>query len=210
RKLRGFRLWSRINSWYSASWADMGRRLVRSASEVAVERHPLQYFAHRVDLDGLECVGGERVGEQPPRVLGAHAAALHVEERLLVDLPHRRAVRALHVVGEDLELRLRVDVGGLGEQQRLARLLAVRLLRDRVHVHLAVEHAMRAPVEDALVQLAAEAIRLRVNYKRLVIAVLLAIQEIQAVERDAAARSVEARVDVRAGERAAGGEGERD
>ena len=46
------------------------------------------------------------------------AARVQVEDRVLVELADRRAVRALHVVGEDLELRLGVDLRVVGQQQR--------------------------------------------------------------------------------------------
>src|SRR6476646_7561766 len=148
RKFRGFRLCSRINSWYSASLDTVGA----PASDEPLERGALESFTHGVHLERLEHVGGERVREEAPRQLIGDAARLQVEERGLVDLPDRRAVRALHVVGEDLELRLGVDVRRVGKQQRLVRLLAVRLLRDRPDVDLPVEHAVRPPVENALVQ----------------------------------------------------------
>ena len=51
-------------------------------------------------------------------------------------------MRALHVVRKDLELRLGVDPRILREQQRVVGLLAVRLLRDRMDVDLAVEDAV--------------------------------------------------------------------
>ena len=40
--------------------------------------------------------------------------ARRIEQRVLVELADGRAVRALHVVGEDLELRLRVDLRVVG------------------------------------------------------------------------------------------------
>ena len=72
------------------------------------------------------------------------AAGAQVEHRVVVELPDRRAVRALHVVGEDLELRLGVDLRVVGEQQRAVGLLGVGLLRVRPDDDLAVEHRARA------------------------------------------------------------------
>ena len=60
-----------------------------------------------------------------------HAARGQVEERGLVDRAAGRAVRALHVVGVDLELGLGEELAVLVEQQRLADLVAVGLLRRR-------------------------------------------------------------------------------
>ena len=73
----------------------------------------------------------------------ADAARAQVEHRVLVELADRRAVRALHVVGEDLELRLRVDLRVVGQQQRLVRLLRVGLLRVLADDDLAVEDRAR-------------------------------------------------------------------
>ena len=79
-----------------------------------------------------------------------------------------------------------------------------------MHVDLAVEHAVRPSVEHALVQLAAEAVRLRVDDLRLVIGVLVVLDHVQAVQRRAGAFAVERRVDVGARQRRAGRERERD
>src|SRR6185437_11028772 len=69
---------------------------------------------------------------------------------------------------------------------------------------------MRAAVEHSLVQLARKTIRLGVNDLRLVVAVLLAVEHVEAVERRAAAGAGERGVDVRPRERAAGAEREGD
>ena len=60
---------------------------------------------------------------------GRDAARLHVEQRARVEFADRRAVRALHVVGEDLQLGLQIHRRGALEQQPAQRLLAVGLLR---------------------------------------------------------------------------------
>ena len=83
----------------------------------------------------------------------------------------------------------------------MIRLLAVRLLRDGVHVHLAVEHPVRAAVEDALVQLAARAPGREMLDERLVVGVLRAVHHVQAVEPRFCAFARELRVDVRAAQR---------
>jgi hypothetical protein len=84
------------------------------------------------------------VDQHVARLGRRQAARPQVEQRVLVELPDRRPVRALHVVGEDLELRLGVDRRVVGEQQRLVRLLRVGLLRVLPDDDLAVEHAARA------------------------------------------------------------------
>ena len=104
-----------------------------------------------------------------PRLAPLQAARPQVEQRLVVELADRGAVRALDVVGEDLELRLGVDLRVVREQQRPVGLLGVGLLRVGPDDDLAVEDAARAIVQDALVDLAAAAVRLRVVDRRVVV-----------------------------------------
>ena len=113
----------------------------------------------------------------------ADAARLHVEHRVFVELADRRAVRALHVVRENLELRLRVDLRVVREQQRLVRLLRVRLLRVLTDDDLAVEDRAGLAGQDALVELVARAVRHRVVDRRVRVDERVAAGHIQAVER---------------------------
>ena len=62
---------------------------------------------------------------------------------------------ALHVVGEDFQLRLVVGLGLLGQQQRPRHHLGVGLLRVLAHDDLALEHAAAFVVEHRAEQLAA-------------------------------------------------------
>ena len=126
----------------------------------------------------------------------ADAARAQVEQLLLGELAHRRAVRALHVVGEDLELRLGVDRRIVREQQHLVGLLRVGLLRVEPHEDLAVEHALAAIVEDALVELVALAVRLGVIDGRVVVHQPIAVDQVEPVHRAVDAFAVEHRVDV--------------
>ena len=71
------------------------------------------------------------------------AARGQVEERVLVHRARGRAVAAHHVVGVDLELGLGEELARLVEQQPLADLVAVGLLRPGLHQDLALEHADR-------------------------------------------------------------------
>src|SRR5690242_1801745 len=113
--------------WYSSWRSDT--RVALPLVDVAPQRRRLEPLAHLGLLDRLQHVGGERVRQELARRSRRDAAALEVEQRRLVEPADRRAVRALHVVGEDLELRLRVDLRLLGEEQGVVRLLPVRLLR---------------------------------------------------------------------------------
>src|SRR5688500_4353962 len=82
-----------------------------------LQRQPLQPFPDGVDLDRLDHVCRERVGQELPSELGTHPTALHVKQRHLIESPYRRAVRALDVVGKDLELRLDIDLRLLGQKE---------------------------------------------------------------------------------------------
>src|SRR5688500_1758746 len=99
-------------SWYSASTSDTGapsgghRRLRLGSGAEAPERQCLEAVAHRCQLELLEDIGGEGIREQLACGAAVDAATQHVELRRLVDPAHGGAVRALHVVGEDLQLRL--------------------------------------------------------------------------------------------------------
>ena len=93
---------------------------------------------------------------------------------------------ALDVVGEDLQRRLRVDQRLLREEQVLVRLHGVGLLRVRPHDDLAVEDPARLSVQDALVELAARAVRLGVVDHGVVVEVLRAGPEEEAVQRASA------------------------
>ena len=124
------------------------------------------------------------------------AARLQIEQRLFVELADRRAVGALHVVGEDLELRVRVDLRVVGQQQRAVGLLRVGLLRVVPDDDPAVEHRLRLAGEDALVELVAGAVRHRVIDRGVVVDQLLAVGEIHAVHRAVGAFALQRNADV--------------
>jgi hypothetical protein len=64
-------------------------------------------------------------------------------------------VRAGHVVGVDLQLRLGLELAVVVQQQRLADLVAVGLLRVGLHQDLALEHARSAVPQHLLEDLPA-------------------------------------------------------
>src|SRR5688572_24725375 len=63
-----------------------------------------------VDPDSVEHVTRERVDQHVTRLLPVEAPRPQIKDRVLIELSYCRAVRALHVVCEDLELRLRIDL----------------------------------------------------------------------------------------------------
>src|SRR5262249_3112329 len=134
----------------------------------------LQSFAHGGDLDSTHHVVGEGIGQQAAGLVLTDAAGLQIKRRLGIKLADRRPVRAFHVVGENLQLRLGVDGGVIGQQQRLVGLLGIGFLGVLANENLAVENALTVAVENALVQLVAGAVRLGVVDDRVVIDVLAA------------------------------------
>src|SRR5437588_620982 len=91
-------------------------------------------------------------------------------------------MRALHVIGVDFKLRFRIDDGVLGEQQRLIGLFGVGLLGVLMNKDLAVENAVRMTVEDALVEFMTAAVGPGVVEDGMVIHVLAAAGDVQAVD----------------------------
>ena len=158
-------------------------------------------------LHALEDLAGKRVNQHVARLEVGQAARAQIENRVVVELPDRRAVRALHVVGKDLELRLGVDRRVVRQQQRPVGLLRVGLLRVDAHDDLAVEDRARAAAEDALVDLVARAVRLGVIDRRVRVDQPLAVGQVQAVQRALGAFAVEHRDDVVADDAAAEREG---
>ena len=138
----------------------LSRRCSRSVSDSFSSQRVPRALAHAVDADPVQHLASKRVNQHVARIFRVDAARAQVEHRVFVELADRRAVRALHVVGEDLELRLGVDLRVVGEQQRLVGLLRVGLLRVLPDDDLAVEDGARPAGQDALVDLVARAVRL--------------------------------------------------
>src|ERR1043165_6870779 len=142
----------------------------------------VEFLARRLMLDALDDFAGKGVNQHPPRRLRTDAAGAEVKNGFLVQLPDRRAVGALHVVGVNLELRLGVRGGVVGKQKILIGLFRVGFLRDLLHEDAAVEDALGFVVEDAVEVFVAGAMRLGVLDNHVVIGQLLAAREIEPVE----------------------------
>ena len=128
-------------------------------------------------VEGLAHEGGD----QQCLGLGLRdSTRLQIEDVVMVQVARRRAMAAGHVIGIDFEFRLRIELGRLGQQQRMARLLAIRLLRMLPHNHLALKDAPRMVIHHALEQLPAGAVRHAVVNHQPRIRMLLARQQIGA------------------------------
>src|SRR5262249_14685428 len=64
---------------------------------------PFDALPQRRLLDGVQNLRGERVGEEAPRRVAVEPARAQVEQRLVVEPAHRRAMRTLDVVGENFQ-----------------------------------------------------------------------------------------------------------
>src|SRR5215211_7986334 len=82
-----------------------------------------QRVLERCQLEALEYVGGKRVGQKLPRHRHSNSPAAQIKQRRLVEPSHCRPMSALHIVGEDLELRLRVDARMTREKEIVVALL---------------------------------------------------------------------------------------
>src|SRR5207247_5860120 len=88
-------------------------------------------------------------------VLLVDSAGAKVEHRVLVQLPDRRGVTALHVVRQDLQSWRTVDERFPRKEEVLVHLPGDRLLGVLPDVDVPVDHAARLPSQDAALRLEA-------------------------------------------------------
>src|SRR5262249_17147161 len=119
-------------------------------------------MTNRLLLHSIQAFIGKGKQQKFARRRFVDAARAKIEESRVFELTDGCAMRSLHIVGVNLELRLGVDLPVVREQQVAIGLLGIGLLRVLVDDDPAVENAMRMIVEDAIVELPAVAMRLRV------------------------------------------------
>ena len=105
-------------------------------------------------------------------------------------------MRALHVVVVYLPEGAGVDMGLVGKQYVAVGLESLGLGGAVLHEHVSVEARTSRVVDDALVQLAAVAVGLGVFHEDVVVALLLAVYQVQSVGLDVAVFAVHAYLDV--------------
>ena len=138
-------------------------------------------------VDAVDHLADERLGQHGPRHALGHAALAGIEDRRLVEGADGVAVRALHIVGEDQQFRLGVDLGLVRQDQRVvahARLRTVGALFDD---DAALEYAPRLVAHDALGQLGRRPVPAAVGDDGRQVGMALVAQEIDAVEADGGA-----------------------
>src|SRR5690606_25133662 len=119
-------------------------------------------LAQRGGLEAAEQHVRERERQEGARAVRVDAARAKVEHLLVVELADGRAVTALDVVGIDLELRPRVDLRLLGEEQIVAALAGVDLLRPGANEQLAAKDPAAVAVGNAAKRGFASRVRRRV------------------------------------------------
>src|ERR1035438_3250576 len=94
-----------------------------------LEQDSFQRIFQGLNFDAIDDVLREGVGQQAARILFADAARPQVEHGFGIQLADGGAVRAAHVVGENLQFGLGIDHRLVGQHQVLVGLLGVGLLR---------------------------------------------------------------------------------
>src|SRR3546814_2531281 len=92
------------------------------------------------------------------------APGAQVEERAVVEVAGGGAMAADDVVGIDLQFRLGVDLGLVGQQQHLAELVAVGVLGIAMDDDLALEHRARGVVDRSEEHTSALQSLMRISY----------------------------------------------
>src|SRR3989442_4208965 len=162
-------------------------RMVVTSRLVAAGMQPLQENlfqpgAQRTYLDRVNNVAREGMHQQIARLFLRDAARLQVEDRLLIELANRRPVRATNIVGVNLQLRFGMDGGVFGKNEIPVCLLGVSLLRVRTNDDLPVKNRGGCSAEDALIQLMARAMGLRMIDHRVIVDMLAARRQIKAID----------------------------
>src|SRR5688572_9375386 len=99
---------------YSPFWPCLRPGYTSARCGKSSEHPRFECFLQRCELQPLEHVSGECVGQQLTRRSHSDPPAPQIEKRGLVEAPNRCTMGALHVVGEYLELRLGIDSREIG------------------------------------------------------------------------------------------------
>src|SRR5258708_29679767 len=111
------------------------------------------------------------------------SARAGIEGRFCFEFADGRAVRALHVVGVDFKLRLGVNLCVVREQQVAVGLLGISLLCVLVDNDSSVKYAVRFVGQNAVVKLAAAAMRAGMLHEHVVVQMLASGSDEEAVDQ---------------------------
>src|SRR5579863_2480790 len=143
----------------------------------------LRMGARHSRLHAFQALASESLQQKLARRNLVDAPRLQVEQSVFFNLADGRAVGALHVVGVDFQLRLGVDLRIVGKQKITVGLLGVGLLRVLVYHDAAVENAVGMAVQDSVVELAAAAVRAGMLHVHVIVEMLMAIADKQAIDQ---------------------------
>src|SRR5690606_24462097 len=127
--------------------------------------HMLAYGIVIKTTGHIEC---KSMGEEYPSLRFADAPRPQVKQRFVIKLADGAAMAALHVVCENLQLRLGVYGRLLSDQQVIVLLKGVGLLCIEAHEYLAIEPGGRGVLRNILIPLVALATRLHVIHNGVV------------------------------------------
>src|ERR1039458_2510634 len=187
---------------------ERGTRALRFVFE-AFCQHEVEVGAHRFQRDALHHVAGEGADHDLPGLLQSDPAGTQIKNRLLVHLTDGGAMGAFDIVGKDFQLGLGVNDGVVGEEEVAVVLFGVGFLGFLADKDFAVEHAVGAAGQNAVVEFVAFATGLGVVHHGVVIGQLLAPDQVKAVENAVAIFALENRFNLMAGQVRAGGDGVR-
>ena len=157
--------------------------------------------------NALNNFAGKGMDQHPTGGLGIDAASPQIENGLFIQLTYGGTVCAFDIVGVDLQLGFGIDGGVLGKEQVLVRLLGIRFLGGLLHEDAAMENALGAPLQNAIVIFMAVAVRLGVFDDHVVIGKLFAPGQVKPVQHAFNALRSQGRADGVAGKPGAGGDG---
>jgi len=135
-----------------------------------------------VVFDAVHHFADKGLGEHGARVRFGNAAHLGVKQRVLVERAHRVAVGAGDVVGVDLQLRLGVHLGAVGEHQGVMAHPGLGVVGALGYDDAALEDAARLVAHHALGQLVGLAVEAGVGDRGGEVRVPLVREQIDPVE----------------------------
>src|SRR5581483_819520 len=143
--------------------------------------------------DPLDRLADEGLDQQSLSFFFRNTTRHQVELQRAVDGTGRRAMAALHVVGEDLEFRLVVRFRLVGEQKRMARHFGVGLLGVRLDNDLALENAVALILENGTEALPAGAATRGMTDNEGIVDVLTSFQQRRPANRSLGSLAFKAR-----------------
>ena len=154
-------------------------------------------------IHAVQAFIGKRQQEHMPCRCFSQTARTQVEQRIIIKLADRRAVRTLHVIGVNFKLRFGIDLRVVRKQQVAVGLLGVSLLRVFVNDDAPMKHTVRLAIQNAVVKLAAIAMRTGMLHQHVVIHVLATVSHKKAIDQAFASLTREHRMYVVAHQRSA-------